>query len=126
MRTRKILAGDCARRREKRSEFAGGEDCVDGGCVNDEASDIRLAVENMDQGGEGEDYEQGIAPDRSGGRDEEEKRGDDFGTAENGSNQMRHPGPSEFVRPRCRKDEQARFDENDAALRTNRELKWHS
>jgi hypothetical protein len=44
----------------------------------------------MDQGGEGEDYEQSVAANRSRGRDEEEKHGDNFSAAEDGADQVRH------------------------------------
>jgi hypothetical protein len=33
---------------EKRLGFVRGEDCIDGGGVNDERADVRLTVEDMD------------------------------------------------------------------------------
>ncbi len=38
---------------------------------------------NMDESGESKDGEQSVAADHSRGRDEEEKRGDNFSAAEN-------------------------------------------
>ena len=43
-----ILAGDGVLAREKRLGFVRDEDCIDGGSVNDECADVRLAVEDMD------------------------------------------------------------------------------
>ena len=83
VRTRKILTGICVREREKRLGFVSGQNCRDGSGVDDEASDVGLAVENMDESGESKDDEQGVAADHSHGRDEEEKRGDNFSAAEN-------------------------------------------
>ena len=53
----RILAGDCAGALEKRLGFISGKHRVDGGGINDEASDVKLPMENVNQPSDGEDDE---------------------------------------------------------------------
>jgi len=102
-----------------------GEDCIDGGGVNDESADVRLAMENMDESGESKNDEQGVAADHSRGRNEEKKRGHNFSASENRADEMGQAGIRKSVAPGRGKKQTGMTGRERRGPSSSTELKLH-